>query len=159
MGLPTGFMRQALEHGRVYRGTVNQWHVEENRFELTVRVIDGLEEILLGGHPISPGTENVPHETTHAILDLLAEDPFWAPLLPAEEYYTDAPLHGGETGVDEFRLTQEAAAEYVGQRWAAMFETYRELERLANLAAPANRTLCRTGWNRSAQFTTREWRI
>lgn len=78
------------------------------------------------------GIGTIYHESTHAYLDLMEDDPEFENFIErGEAYYKDAPLRDGTFANDPERVFQEAAASYVGTRVSNWWSAYEMLSILA----------------------------
>jgi hypothetical protein len=81
------------------------------------------------------GLGTIYHEATHAYLDLMEDDPRFAPVLQsAEAYYrTQGRLENGGAVTDPAEVVQEAAAGYVGHRVVTWWQAFERLHWIAEL--------------------------
>jgi hypothetical protein len=134
-GLPVRFLEEV---GRSYaivveKGDSDRVRTVLNRLILSTETMDNVQNLSLdGGMKGSSGIGTIFHEATHAWLDLNSDRPEVAGLTArGEEHYEGAPLQGGGVTSDPWRVFQEAAASYVGERAGRWWSTFQMLSSLA----------------------------
>lgn len=137
--LPTEFMKKVYENYSFFSLSQENDYINPylNYMNLTQ---DTLDDALKGSgeevprKPINgaPGIGTIYHESTHAYLDLMEDDPEFENFIErGEAYYKDAPLRDGTFADDPERVFQEAAASYVGTRVSNWWSAYEMLSILA----------------------------
>jgi predicted transcriptional regulator len=76
----------------------------------------------------SSAAQAIYHESTHAIFDILENDPKYKQFIAeGNQHYKDAPTTEGTITTDPPRVFQEAVASYVGHRVAAWWEAFENM--------------------------------
>ncbi len=139
-GMPVTFLR-AVGKGYTFQGTATAGpfadeaaNVFLNTITLRSDTYDALADLDIE-KPFGEATalQTVYHESTHAYLDLMENDPKFAAFIKeGVSYYTGAPLKGGGVSRTPDRLFQEAVASYVGNRVASWWLAFEVLTSLAS---------------------------
>ncbi|CAN92241.1 hypothetical protein sce2082 [Sorangium cellulosum So ce56] len=126
-GLPTKILeRIKFPERTIELGNADQYNPVLNTLSLrkdTLQSVENMAPTLPFGE--SSSIQTIYHESTHAILDLLENDPKFAKFIKAGvAHYQGAPTTAGKPTNDPERVFQEAAASYVGGRvaswWSAL---------------------------------------
>ena len=126
-GLPVGLLKRVGNSSYAFdTGSDEEANVAFNTITLSEDTLTEVRDLSPTSKKSSMhGIHVIYHESTHAYLDLLSDEPKFKQFIKAgEQHYKEAPLKEGGKTTDPSRVFQEAAAGYVADHVSFWWQAY-----------------------------------